>query len=511
MIIKLSVNMVEFVRHPDLLNDTCHSDMQMVLFKSTYGLPLSPDELQIHQRGTGRNIYDATEQSEITIIAGRRSGKTGKIAAPICCFEAFRDHGLPPGEEAHVMLLAPTLKQARIAFRYIRNYLRNSPVLSKRIVRITKEEIILDNGVVIGCYPCTYDGVRGRTIIAVVCDELAFWSNEEDSANPAEEVIAALLPGMATVRNPKLIKISTPFGKTGVLWREFQQRAELDFPVWQLSTQEMNPTISPSFLEHERKRNEEEYCREYLAQFTDSINGWITPEILDPCIIRGRQQLPFVPNARYVAALDPASRHDDFALAILHESAEGKIAVDKITRWTGTKSAPLVFEFVLGEVRDILSLYGLNSAIGDQFYFDVLNQYFLKLGIYYESRAFSANTRATIFANMKQLLLSQKIELLDDPELIRQFRRLREQKTARGQIDVRPIGDARDDLAIAVALAARELTKEELAYPSISLGIVERYSSRVPQLIPETCLLQAPCRNCPRCIDVGECLGLDLG
>ena len=25
MIVKLSVNMVEFVRHPDLLNDTCHS------------------------------------------------------------------------------------------------------------------------------------------------------------------------------------------------------------------------------------------------------------------------------------------------------------------------------------------------------------------------------------------------------------------------------------------------------------------------------------------------------
>ncbi|MGB9434024.1 MAG: terminase large subunit [Candidatus Acidiferrum sp.] len=481
----------------------------MVLFESTYGLPLRLDELQIYQRGTGRPVYDATEQREITIIAGRRSGKTGKIAAPICCFEAFRDHGLPPGEEAHVMLLAPTLKQARIAFRYIRDYLRNSPVLTKRIVRITKEEIVLDNGVVIGCYPCTYDGVRGRTIIAVICDELAFWSNEEDSANPAEEVIAALRPGMATVRNPKLIKISTPFGKTGLLWREFQQRSELDFPVWRLSTQEMNPTIKTSFLVRERKRNEEEFCREYLAEFTDSINGWITPEILDPCIIRGRQQLPSMPKVRYVAALDPASRHDDFALAILHESAEGKIAADKIARWTGTKSAPLVFEFVLGEVRDILSLYGLNSAIGDQFYFDVLNQYFLKLGIYYESRAFSANTRATIFANMKQLLLSQKIELVDDPELIRQFRRLREQKTARGQIDVRPIGEARDDLAVAVALAARELTIQEPASP-FELGIVERFSVRLPQLIPDICQFQAPCRNCPRCIDVGECLGLDL-
>ena len=106
--------------------------------------------------------------------------------------------------------------------------------------------------------------------------------------------------------------------------------------------------------------------------------------------------------------------------------------------------------------------------------------------------------------------MSQKIELLDDPELIRQFRILREEKTARGQIDVRPIGEARDDLAVAVALAARELTQEEPTSP-FELGIVERFSARVPQLIPEICQFQAPCRNCPRCIDIGECQGLDLG
>ena len=112
--IKLLVNILEFLCHPELLNDTCHSDVQKVCLKSIYGLLLNSDELQMHERGTGRKVYAATEQREITIIAGRRSGKTGKIAAPICCFEAFRNHGLPPGEEAHVMLLAHTLKQAKL-------------------------------------------------------------------------------------------------------------------------------------------------------------------------------------------------------------------------------------------------------------------------------------------------------------------------------------------------------------------------------------------------------------
>ena len=250
---ELPVDIVEFLHHSDLLNDRCHSVAQLACLKSVYGLALSPEELLVYQRGTGRTVYDATEQREVTIIAGRRSGKTRKLAAPICCFEAFRDHGLPAGEEAHVMLLAPTVKQAKIAFNGIRDYLRKSPILSKRVVRTTKDEILLDNQVVIGCYPCNFAGVRGRTIIAVICDELAFWPDEENSANPAVEVIAALLPGMATVHNAKLTKISTPFGKTGVLWRKFQRRAELDFPVWQLSTHEMNPTISTSSLERERK------------------------------------------------------------------------------------------------------------------------------------------------------------------------------------------------------------------------------------------------------------------
>ena len=199
-----------------------------------------------------------------------------------------------------------------------------------------------------------------------------------------------------------------------------------------------------------------------------------------------------MPNVRYVGALDPASRHDEFALAILHESAEGKIVVDRLERWRGTKSAPLAFDLVLGEVRNVLSLYHLNTAVGDQFYYDLLNQYFLKLGIYYECRQFSANTRATIFANMKQLLLSNKLELLDDPELLRQLRHLREQKTARGH---------------APNATARELTGQEPRIDPVQRGIVEIVPRSFPSLIPGICQLEACCKNFPRCMDVNSCQG----
>lgn len=185
------------------------------------------------------------------------------------------------------------------------------------------------------------------------------------------------------------------------------------------------------------------------------------------------------------------------------------IIVDRVARWAGTKTAPLAFELVFSEVRDILAEYQINSAIGDQFCCDAISQHLLKLGIFYQVSVFAAHTRPTIFGNLKHLLVQQKIELLDDQILLRQLRSLREEKTERGQIDVRPIGGARDDLAVAVALAARELTKQEPASPSIQLGIVQTFSTRSPQLIPGICPFEAICRNFPRCLDAGACQGFD--
>src|SRR6202158_1640069 len=141
---ELPLNIIDFIRHPDVLNDQSLSDAQLACLKSIYGLPLNPRETEIYQRGTSRKTYDAREHNEATFIAGRQGGKTSKFEAPIACFEAFRDHGLPPGQEAYVMLLAPQIAQARIAFRYIRKYFYSSVILSKRVVSITKDEINLD-------------------------------------------------------------------------------------------------------------------------------------------------------------------------------------------------------------------------------------------------------------------------------------------------------------------------------------------------------------------------------
>ena len=501
---------MDFVRRCDLLNDQNLSETQITCLKSIYGLPLNDHEREIYFRGTGRTTYEEKEQPEATLIAGRRGGKTGKLAAPIVCYEAFRDHGLPPGEDAYVMLLAPTLKQARIAFRYIRKYLKNSPILSKPIIRMTRDEITLDNNVVIGCHACTQDGVRGRTVVAIVCDEIGFWAFEEDAANLADEVLAALRPGMASVRNAKLIKISTPFTKSGVLWGEFQRRGELDYPVWQVTTFEMNPTITTQMVESERQHSEEKYRREYLAEFTDSISSWIPSEILNPCIARGRQQLPRQHGLNYVAALDPASRGHNFALVIVHQVPNGTVVVDLVRIWTGSTKVPLPFEGVLNEIKTILESYGISSAVGDQFNCDAIQQYLQKIGIMYEINVFGPQASAQLFSGLNHLRVQGKIEILDDKALLQQLRNLTEERSQRGQIDVRP-SSGKDDQAVALALAVSEVMKHRP--PDIFESvIVDRRPLRAElRLEPENCPLAAPCENHPNCLDQGYCLGFKNG
>ncbi len=232
------LNILEFVRHPEILDDQTMSVAQETFLKAIYGLPLNFAEHDIYQRSTGRSEDVLVEQYETTLIGGRRGGKT-KLASRIALYEGFRSHNLTRGDRGYVMLIAPTKRQAQIAFRYIFADLKSSSLLWPSVVNARRDEIDLIHGTTIACYACSHIAVRGVSIVCAICDELAFWHHEETAANPEEEVLAALRPAMAALPTAKLIKISTPYRKEGTLWRDFQQRAGLNHLVWQMSSAEM--------------------------------------------------------------------------------------------------------------------------------------------------------------------------------------------------------------------------------------------------------------------------------
>src|SRR6516165_10593741 len=128
------------------------------------------------------------------------AGKSFILALVACYLAVFKDWRpyLTAGELGTIRIIATDRAQAKVIFRYAKALLTQVPSIEELIVRTTEEQIELDNGIVIEIQTASFRSVRGHTIIAALLDECAFW-RDETSANPDEEILAALRPAMATI------------------------------------------------------------------------------------------------------------------------------------------------------------------------------------------------------------------------------------------------------------------------------------------------------------------------
>src|SRR5262249_48138767 len=132
-----SPSIVDFVTDPQLLGLSV-SPAQETLLRAIYGLPLNTDQLDLYRQCTGRDAYSGHPFGEVTVIAGARSGKDSRIAAPIIVYEAlFGGHeaSLARGERAVIPLVAQDQRATRVAYGYIRDYF-GSPLLSSMVEEV---------------------------------------------------------------------------------------------------------------------------------------------------------------------------------------------------------------------------------------------------------------------------------------------------------------------------------------------------------------------------------------
>ena len=90
-------------------------------------------------------------------------------------------------------------------------------MLSAMIERETADTFDLDNGVTIEVSTASFRTVRGYTVVAALCDEIAFWPTD-DASEPDYEVLNALRPASATIPGSMLLCASSPYAKRGALW-----------------------------------------------------------------------------------------------------------------------------------------------------------------------------------------------------------------------------------------------------------------------------------------------------
>lgn len=467
-------SLITFTTSPDYLGLSV-SPYQRTLLKSWDGLELDETELAIWTQCTGRQTYPAKPFSELTVVAGARSGKDSRVVAPIVLYEAiFGDHARKRGrgERLLVPLVAQDRDAAGIAFGYISSYLQDSPVLSRLIEKPpTKGRLLLSNGLTIRCFPCTKTSLRGYAFPIGVLDELAFF-RLEGSVNSDSEIQASIRRGMVGFERPRLVKISTPFAKSGILYDDFRAGWGVDDPdllVWKAATLSMNPSANADELERQRRRDPDRFAREYLAEFAEDVGAFLLGDWIDRAIVKARGTLPPRAGVAYVAAVDPSGGGADaFTLAIGH-AERSKVVVDAVQAWRNREGVTL--DETVQEIAVICRRYGISRVVGDKYAGDWPVERFRFAGITYlhplhkpgvltyewQDRVDSSDrymNRSEVYLEAVQFFAGYQIEIPDDPLLIRELRMLQRSARQGGRDVIDHAPGAHDDRANVAALVA---------------------------------------------------------
>jgi hypothetical protein len=443
-----------------------------VFLKALFCLPMESTELGIYQVCTGRQIPPERLPREAWVVAGRRSGKSFMAALIGSYFALFRDYRphLAPGERVHILILAADRMQTRNILNYVKGFLSGNKMFSRLVENEKTESIELKNRVSITVATSSYRSVRGYSAALVVADEVAFWADDTGS-NPASETMRALRPALATIPGSLLLGISSPYSQTGPLWqvhKEHYGREESDVLVWQASTRIMNPTISQVLIDQETEADPEAARSEWEAEFRTDLESFLDPMALEAVTRPGRYELPWVRGTFYHAFVDPSGgRVDAAGLGIAH-SEQGIVVLDLARKW----KAPHDPGQVVGEMAEILKGYGVRQVTGDRYAGAWPEREFLKHGIIYQA---SQKDRSSLYLELLPMVLSGKVELLENKSLLAELRSLerRTRSGGRDSVDHPPRG--KDDLANACA-GALTLAAAVMAQPIEYMSVARRIS-----------------------------------
>lgn len=461
---------------------------QQVMLKSIYGLPLDEDELRIWSAQQNGATYDdlgyvvdidpigytPQRYNEAWIIAGRRMGKTDRIASTIVAYEAMfggHEQFLTRGQNGYIFQIAQDLRNAQMALHFIFATIESSPVgLELLDGPPVRDEIRLRNNIIIKCIPCTVKAARGFAVPVAVLDEVGFWSFEADSANQDEEVYRAVRKAQIQFPNKLTVGISSPYAKQGLLWKNYeagtngkyaQNHRKKEFRnvlvAHAPTAASGNPLVTRESLLEERDRDPAAYERECLAQFQDSLSGFLDPKRIREAVMGDTGEIaPDIATYTYVCAIDPAFKHDAFALTIFHLDEDGMVVQDLVRRYKPQHGEALNPNKIFDEIGPILSSYGIVSIFSDQYHLESLQQLAMRRGFIIEGVPFKATNKAMIYGSLQQLLNQNRIKLLDHSETLKELRQLERKLTGGGVVQISAPQGAYDDLATVVALCANK-------------------------------------------------------
>ena len=378
-------------------------------------------------------------------------------AVYLAAFHDYRRY-LAPGERASVLVIACNRQQSRVIMRFIKGLL-TVPMLARLVERETADSFDLDNSTTIEIHTASFRSTRGYSIVAALCDEIAFWPTD-DSAKPDYEVLNALRPGTATIPGAMLLCASSPYARRGALYDAHRRHYGKDgdpILVWQAPTRKMNPVVPQRIIDEATERDPAAAAAEYGAQFRSDIESFVPREAVEACVSPGVRERPPLSSVTYYAFVDPSGgSSDSMTLAVGHRE-EDVTVIDALRE----RRPPFSPEDVVLEFAALLKSYRVSTVTGDRYAGEWPRERFAVHGIEYVP---APKPKSALYRDLLPAVNGRLLDLLDSDRLVAQLCGL-ERRTARGgrdSIDHSP--GSHDDLANVCAGVASLLVSDPLGY-----------------------------------------------
>ena len=311
------------------------------------------------------------------------------------------------------------------------------------IIESNTEQIVLSNRVVIEIATASFRTARGYSFAAVLADEVAFWRQEESSANPDVEIMRAVRPGMASIPGSLLLLASSPYAKKGELYNAFRRyhgKDDARVLFWKAPTELINSRVDKLVIEEAYEFDPEAARAEYGAEFRDDLADFVTREVVDAVTCWGRHELPPEPGVTYAAFCDPSGGiSDSMTLAVAHLRDGAVCVLDAVLECR----PPFDPEVAVAECTAVLNRFGITRVIGDRYAGEWPKARFAEHGISFEQ---SARPKSDIYHDLLPLLNARRVELLDNHRLAAQLVGLERRTSRQGKDSIDHSPGGHDDL-----------------------------------------------------------------
>jgi hypothetical protein len=449
------------------------------------GLPLTESELALYRQFTGRSEPATMPFDEAYLIKPRRAGGT-LFGAACGLHAALKDYRslLGPGEVATTALIASDRRQARQLMNYVQGLIEESPIISAELVKMNAETVEFAHRSIIEVHTGSFRSTRGYSFACVLLDELAFY-RDDMSAVPDVELVRAIRPGLTNL-NGRLLAFSSPHARRGHLWNMFRTHYGETSPVLVIKAggPALNPTIDADVIQRARDEDPIAARSEWDAEFRPDIAAFLDDDLIDRAIVSGRRELPATSHG-YFAFVDPSGgRHDAMVLSIAHREGD-RVIQDLVL----CDKPPFVPDDVVSRFCEVLKRFGLSSVTGDRYAAEWVSAAFAQHGVSYNA---ASKDKSALYVESLPLFTTDRVDLLDLPELATELRLLERRSRPGGkgdQVDHPPRGT--DDIANATCgalwLAVSENAEDSQVFPSAWIQQAQARWQSTPKYYAPVC------------------------